>query len=518
MLHAFESTMLVRIKRLGAEIMSEPILKVEKVSKTFPGVKALDSIDFDLLPGEVHVLLGENGAGKSTLIKLLSGVYPKDSGHFYIDGKEVVIDTIQEAQSLGITTIYQERNLIPNLTIAQNIFLGREPKDRRLLGVSVDRKAMETRSLEILSSVGLDLSPRTPVSQLSVPQKQMVEIAKALSLEARIIIFDEPTATLEDKETQALFRIIRLMQERGIGIIYISHRLGEIRQIGDRVTVLRDGRLMGTVQAGKTHVDELIRMMVGRELGEQVSRTDHPLGTIALELESVCLQDVLQDINLHVREGEIVGMAGLVGSGRTELAQAIFGVHPPTAGRIKVFGREEKISSPIRASELGFAFLTEDRKELGLFQKLSVRENIIHAAMRRLFPRGFINRDKERRVAREYVDKLRIKTHGLGRAVQYLSGGNQQKVVLAKWMATEPRIFILDEPTRGIDVGAKKEIYRLIDELAAQGCPILMISSELTEVLGMSDRIYVMHEGRISAEYSRQDATQEKILQSAMGR
>ncbi|MFZ2635227.1 MAG: sugar ABC transporter ATP-binding protein [Rectinemataceae bacterium] len=498
--------------------MNEPILKIEKVTKSFPGVVALNGIDFDLFPGEVHVLIGENGAGKSTLIKLLSGVYPKNSGRFLIDGKEVALHSVHEAQSLGITTIYQEMNLIPNLTIAQNIFLGREPKDPKFLKLAVDRKAMEKKSGEILATVGLDISPTTPVSMLSIPQQQMVEIAKALSLNARIVIFDEPTATLEDKETQALFRIIRMLQGQGIGIIYISHRLEEIKQIGNRVTVLRDGQLIGTVGVNDTGIEELIRMMVGRELGEQFPRNYHEVGEVALELEGITQPGVLQDISLKVHRGEIVGMAGLVGSGRTETAQAIFGVQPPRTGRIKIFGKEEKISSPIKASEFGLAFVTEDRKELGLFQKLPVKENIIHAAMRNLFPKGIINLRKEQRVAQDYARKLQIKTHGLNRAVKFLSGGNQQKVVMAKWMATEPQIFILDEPTRGIDVGAKKEIYKLMDSLVAQGCSILMISSELPEILGMSDRIYVMHEGRIAAEYSRQDATQEKILQSAMGR
>ncbi len=497
--------------------MSEPILRMEKVTKEFPGVVALDGIDFELLPGEVHVLLGENGAGKSTLIKLLSGVYPKDAGRFLMEGVEVDIDSVQAAQRLGITTIYQEMNLIPELTIAQNIFLGREPRERGWLRVAVDRRTMEEKSRGILASVGLDLPPQTTVARLSVPQQQMVEIAKALSLDARIVIFDEPTATLADRETQALFRIIRLLKERGIGIIYISHRLEEIRQIGDRVTVLRDGRYIGTVDAARTSTDELIRMMVGRELGDQFPRNHQPPGEVALELEGITLRGVLRDVNLKLHRGEIVGLAGLVGSGRTELAQVIFGIQPPDTGRIRVFGREESIRSPGKASDLGLAFLTEDRKQLGLFQKLSVRENVIHAAMRRLFPHGLINREKERRVAQEYVAKLQIKTPGLNRLVQYLSGGNQQKVVLAKWLATQARIFILDEPTRGIDVGAKKEIHRLMDEIAAQGCPILMISSELTEILGMSDRIYVMHEGRIATEYSRQEATQEKILQSAMG-
>lgn len=498
--------------------MIEPILKVEKVVKVFPGVKALDQVNFELLPGEVHVILGENGAGKSTLIKLLSGVYPNDSGIFYINGKEVKINSVHESQKNGITTIFQEMNLVPQLTVAQNIFLGREIKFKGIFGFVVNRKEIYKKSVELLSSLGLDINLDKPVSDLSVPQQQMIEVAKALSIDAKIVIFDEPTATLAKKETKALFRIIKLLKNRGIGIIYISHRLEEIWEIGDRITVLRDGCNIDTVKTQETNINELIRMMVGRELKDRFPRNYQERENIALELRSVSRGSILQNINLKLHKGEIVGLSGLVGSGRTELAQIIFGIDKPDSGEIRIYNRSEIINSPIKATRMGLAFLTEDRKQLGLFQKLSVKENIIHAAMQQLFPNGIVNSQRERSTAQEYVDKLQIKTPTLDRLVKYLSGGNQQKVVLAKWLATQARIFILDEPTRGIDVGAKQEIHRLMDEIVKQGCPIIMISSELPEILGMCDRVYVMHEGKIAAEYSRKEATQEKILQSAIGR
>lgn len=498
--------------------MGQVLLKAEKICKSFPGVKALDNVDFELLSGEVHVISGENGAGKSTFIKLLSGVFPKDSGVFYILGKETDIHSVQHSQSLGITTIYQEMNLIPELTVAQNIFLGREIKKKGVMGLIIDNEAIEKKSRELLDSLHMDIPCDRKVSTLSVPQQQLVEVAKALSLDAKIIIFDEPTATLAEKETKALFEIIHKLKERGLGIIYISHRLEEIWKIGDRITVLRDGAYVGTVGIKDITIDELIRMMVGREIGEQFPRVLQKQGELVLELDKVSKKGVLNDISLKLHRGEIVGIAGLVGSGRTELAQLIFGITPPDTGKVRLFGKDVSISSPIKASRMGFAFLTEDRKQLGLFQGLSIRENIIHAVMNKLFPHGIINLEKEKNLSLEYVKKLSIKTPSISRLVKFLSGGNQQKVVLAKWLATQAKIFILDEPTRGIDVGAKKEIHYLMDEIVRTGCPIIMISSELPEILGMSDRIYVMHEGSIAAEYSREEANQEKILHSAMGR
>jgi ribose transport system ATP-binding protein len=496
--------------------MAEPILTAEKICKAFPGVQALQDVDFQLLPGEVHVLLGENGAGKSTLIKLLSGVYPKDSGRFILNGRDVEINSVHESQRLGISTIYQEMNLIPELTVAQNIYLGREPRRKGILRFLVDSTKMAQQSGELLSSLSLDIPPEYSISNLSVPQQQMVEVAKALSLDAKVIIFDEPTATLAERETKALFQIIKVLKQRGLGIIYISHRLGEVWEIGDRVTVLRDGQHIDTVLVEQTTINDLIKMMVGRELKDQFPRQFVQQGETVLELRNITRGKELRNISMSLHRGEIVGLAGLVGSGRTELAQVIFGVDQPDAGEIWIGGEKVTIDSPVTATKKGLAFVTEDRKQLGLFQGLSVRENVIHAAMRTLFPSGIIKPEVERSAVDEYVDKLQIKTPSISRLVKYLSGGNQQKVVLAKWLVSQAKIFILDEPTRGIDVGAKQEIHKLMDEIVQQGFPILMISSELSEILGMSDRIYVMREGEIAAEYSREEATQEKLLHSAM--
>jgi ribose transport system ATP-binding protein len=495
--------------------MAEPLLRMEGVFKSFPGVSALSNVDFDLYPGEVHVLIGENGAGKSTLIKLLAGVYPTDKGRIFLDGQEIFIGSVRAAQELGVATIYQEMNLIAELTVAQNVLLGREP--RMGGGLFVDAKAARSRSAEVLASLGQHIDPDAQVKTLSIPQQQMVEVAKALSMAARIVIFDEPTDTLAEKETEALFRMIRLLKTKGMAIIYISHRLEEIQEIGDRVTVLRDGYLIGTRAVAEVTTDELIRMMVGREITDQFPRRRQTRGDVALELRNVSLQGTLHDVSLAVHGGEIVGLSGLVGSGRTALARVIFGIDRPDSGEIRIFGKPVRIGSPLAASRLGLAFVTEDRKALGLFQVLPVSDNIILAAIRRLFPRVWIHAASERAVAQDYVNRLRIQTPSLSQLVQNLSGGNQQKVVLAKWLATQARIFILDEPTRGIDVGAKLEIHRLMDELVAQGTPIVMISSEMPEILGMSDRIYIMRDGRIAGEFAHHEASQERILKCAVG-
>jgi len=495
--------------------MAEPLLRMEGVSKSFPGVMALSKVDFDLFPGEVHVLIGENGAGKSTLIKLLSGVYRSDEGRFVLDGRQISIASVRAAQELGVATIYQEMNLIPELTVAQNILLGREP--RRAGGLLVDADAARRKSAELLGSLGQHIDPDAHVKELSVPQQQMVEVAKALSMAARIVVFDEPTGTLAEKETAALFQTIRLLKAKGMGIIYISHRLEEIKEIGDRVTVLRDGRHIRTLSVAEAGIDELIRLMVGRELKDQFPRHRQARGEVGLELRHVSLKGVLHDVSLRVHRGEIVGLSGLIGSGRTALARVIFGIDRPDSGEIRVFGRPVRVDSPLAASKLGLAFLTEDRKALGLFQIRPVSDNIILAAIRRLFPRFWIDAGRERAVAKDFVSRLRIQTPSLSQLVQFLSGGNQQKVVLAKWLATQAKIFILDEPTRGIDVGAKAEIHRLMDELVAQGTPIVMISSEMPEILGMSDRIYVLTGGRVGGEFSYQEASQERILKCAVG-
>ncbi|OGB91297.1 MAG: D-xylose ABC transporter ATP-binding protein, partial [candidate division NC10 bacterium RBG_16_65_8] len=395
------------------------------------------------------------------------------------------------------------------------ILLGREP--RKGGGLFLDAEAARTQSRALLESLGQYIDPDAQIKNLSVPQQQMVEVAKALSMEARIVIFDEPTDTLAEKETEALFRMIRLLKAKGMGIIYISHRLEEIGEIGDRVTILRDGHLIATLPVAQARLDELIRMMVGREITDQFPRHRQPRGNVALEVRHLSLRGILHDVSLTVHEGEIVGLSGLVGSGRTALARVLFVIDRPDAGDIRLFGQPVTIDSPLAASKLGLAFLTEDRKALGLFQILPVSDNIILAAINRLFPRGWIAAARERAVAAEYVSRLRIQTPGLGQLVQFLSGGNQQKVVLAKWLATQAKLFLLDEPTRGIDVGAKLELHRLMDGLVAQGTPIVMISSEMPEILGMSDRIYVMREGRIAGEFAHHEASQERILKCAVG-
>ena len=444
--------------------MAEPLLRVEGVSKSFPGVTALHQVDFDLYAGEVHVLIGENGAGKSTLIKLLSGVYPKDEGRFLLDGQDVSIASVRAAQELGVATIYQEMNLIPELTVAQNILLGREP--RRCGRLLVDAEAARRRSAKLLASLGQHLDPDAQVKTLSVPQQQMVEVAKALSMEARIVIFDEPTGTLAEKETAALFATIRLLKQQGMGIIYISHRLEEIREIGDRVTVLRDGHLIGTRAVAEVTVDDLIQMMVGRELKDQFPRHRRPPGEVALEIRNLSLQGALHDVSLTVHRGEIVGLSGLVGSGRTALARVIFGIDRPDAGEIRVFGTAVPVDSPLTATKLGLAFLTEDRKALGLFPDSARlgRTSSWSATSRLLSALGVIDAARERapRKAPSRDFGSRPPVGGPGRRAGTLSGGNQQKVVLAKWLATRAGLLILDEPTRGIDVGAKAEIYGLM--------------------------------------------------------
>jgi ribose transport system ATP-binding protein len=489
------------------------LLEMKNITKIFPGVVALDRVNFNLLPGEVHVLVGENGAGKSTLIKCISGAHQPDGGEIYLEGEQVSITSSKRAQQLGIATIYQEFNLIPELTLAQNIFLGREPK--KLNNFLIDWKRLYKKAEELIQSLGIELDPRLLVSKVSVSQQQMIEIAKALSLNAKIILFDEPTSALTAKDIENLFNIIRKLKEKGIGIIYISHRLDEIKEIGDRVTVFRDGQYIDTFNANELAMNKLIYAMVGREIKEQFPRTYNKPGKEMLRVEGLSKNGVFEDISFKVRSGEIVGFSGLVGSGRTEVMNAIFGADKFDSGKVFIEGREVK-TTPRKCVSLGLGFIPEDRKNTGLCLKLKVKENIVHAAMSIIFKNSIVNTRKETEYASKYVEELSIKTPGLNQQVKYLSGGNQQKVVLAKWLLTKAKIFIFDEPTRGIDVGAKSEFHKLMDALVAEGAAVIMVSSEMPEILGMSDRIYVMHEGRITAELSREEATQEKILSYAM--
>jgi len=498
---------------VAAEV--RPVLEMQSISKSYPGVTALSAVDFSVLPGEVHALVGENGAGKSTLMKILAGADTKDAGRIAIDGAEVHISSPQEAMSLGVSIIYQEFNLVPYMNAAENIFLGREPASS-VPGV-IDFRKMYADAEAIISELGVALDVRAPINTLSVAQQQMVEIAKATSRKSRIIAMDEPSATLTDHELENLFALMRRLKAEGVSIIYISHRLEEIFEIADRVTVLRDGELVETKNVSDTDRDDIIRMMVGRELKESIPKVAADHGDVALEVKVLTRAGALRNVSFAVKRGEILGLAGLVGAGRTEVARVIFGADPIDSGEIRVGGKSVNIKSPRHAISLGIGLVTEDRKALGLVLGMAVRENISLANLGVLSRLGFVSRRREREVARKYVEDILIKTPSVEQAVQNLSGGNQQKVVLAKWLFTESSVLIFDEPTRGIDVGAKTEIYQLMNRLAANGVAIIMISSELPEVLGMSDRILVMHEGEIAGELSRDEATQERIMQLATG-
>ncbi|QYJ17165.1 Galactose/methyl galactoside import ATP-binding protein MglA [Rubrobacter xylanophilus DSM 9941] len=485
-----------------------PLLEMRGITKRFPGVIALDGVNFELLPGEVHVLLGENGAGKSTLIKILSGAYRPDGGEILMDGRPVQIHSAGEARRLGISTIYQEFNLVPQLSVAENIYLGRQP---RRFGV-VDRGRMEREARGLLERLRVRVDPRARVADLGVAQRQMVEIAKALGLRARVLVMDEPTAVLSGRETGQLFRIVRRLKEEGVGVIFISHHLEEVAEIGDRITVLRDGRLVGRVPAD-TGRDELVRMMVGRSIDEQFPRRRTEPGEVLLEVRGLTRRGVLEDVSLQVRSGEVVGVAGLVGAGRTELARAIFGVDPVDAGEVLVEGRPLEDFGPREARRRGMGFIAEDRQGQGIVPPLSVAENLVLASPERDLRAGMlVDWGHLLRRAGEVVESLRIRTPSLEQEIRYLSGGNQQKAVIGRWMLAGSRVLIMDEPTRGVDVGAKVEIYELMNRLTEAGAGILMISSEMPEVLGMSDRILVMSGGRITGELSPREATQERVM------
>jgi ribose transport system ATP-binding protein len=487
-----------------------PVLELRGIAKRFPGVIALDDVAFDLRAGEVHVLVGENGAGKSTLVKILSGIYQPDAGEILLDGKPITLPDPHAAQQLGISTVHQELNLVPHLDVGRNMYLGREPL--RGAGV-IDWPALYQGASAQLAALGMSFDPHTQVRSLGVALQQMTEIAKALVAKARVLILDEPTAAITMEETNQLFRIVAALRNQGAAIIFISHHLEDATRIGDRVTVLRDGKLVATLPMAGTTPRELIRLMVGRELTQQFPQRPHDPGPIALQVTGLSRQGVLSDISFEVRRGEIIGIAGLVGAGRTEVARAIFGIDRIDSGQIEIHGRAARIASPRDAIRNRLALLPEDRKQQGLVLPLSVADNIAMAAPDRLpSPPGLVPPVRRTRVADRFIQALRIRTPSSRQRVVNLSGGNQQKVVLAKWLLTEADIFFFDEPTRGIDVGAKVEVYRLMNELLARGAAIVMISSELPEVLGMSDRILVMREGRIVAELDGPTATQESVM------
>jgi len=490
-----------------------PVLEMRHIRKTFPGVVALDDVGFELRRGEVHILIGENGAGKSTLMKILSGAYQKSAGEIYLDGAEVEIKNPKHAQTLGVGIIYQEFNLIPHLSVGENIFLGREPE--RLRGV-IDQRAIFQEASRVLGSLGVKLDPHRLVKELKVADQQMVEVAKALSLDARILIMDEPTAALTEHEIKELFTTIRRLKETGVAIVYISHRMEELFEIGDRVTVLRDGRSVGTYDVRGMSKSELIRLMVNRELTELFPKERATKGAEVLRVEGLSTKGGLKNISFSLHKGEVLGFAGLLGAGRTELARAIFGLDKITSGTIYINGAPQRINSPRTAINSGIGFLTEDRKSQGLVLPLSVKENLCLASVDKFSSWGLMDTGEEQRAAGRYVKDLRIRTPGLDQKVVFLSGGNQQKVVLSKWLCCQSEVFIFDEPTRGVDVGAKAEIYQLMNRLTANGVAIIMISSEMLEVLGMSDRIMVMRGGEITGEFSAAEATQERILQCAL--
>ncbi|MBR0688253.1 sugar ABC transporter ATP-binding protein [Bradyrhizobium manausense] len=492
-----------------------PLLAVRAIEKSFPGVRALSGVSFDAARGEVHALLGENGAGKSTLIKIVSGVFPPDRGEVLVNGKQVDLARPDDARRAGIATIYQELLLFPELTVAENIFMGHAP--RAGLG-RIDWRAMHEKTNALLASLEIhDLQADRVVGSLSVGNRQRVEILRALSQDARILIMDEPTAALTEYDVTRLFDIVRRLKARGVAVIYISHRLDEIFAIADRVTVLRDGTHVATKRVIDTDAAELVQLMVGRRIESLFPKMTVPIGQPVLEVKDLERRPLTKNVSFTVRAGEIVGLSGLVGSGRSELAQTIFGVTPADNGEIRISGRQVNIRSPAQARSLGIAYVPEDRGTQGLVRPMTVRENFSLAALGKVAFGGFIDRGAERKLAGDGIKRFAVKTGSLEQIVGKLSGGNQQKIVLGKWLANEPKLLILDEPTRGIDVGAKAEIHRLMGELAAQGLAILMISSELPEVLGMSDRVLVMREGRIVAEFSREEATQQSIGAAMMG-
>ena len=499
---------------MNAMTQVSPLLEMRGICKTFPGVRALDDVSFDIYPGEVHMLLGENGAGKSSLMKVLCGVYVADAGEFHHQGQRVEVSGPADTMRLGIAVIFQEFSLVPYLDIAQNIFLGREPRGR--VPGSVDHAKMHAEARRLLDTLGMDISTHTPVHRLGVAQQQMIEIAKALSQNARILVLDEPTAALSERETEKLFGVIARLKADGVSMIYISHRMAEVFALGDRITVMRDGRKVGSYMPGDATPDELVARMVGRKVDMGYTRTrGGPVGEVALDMQGVSADNGIDDITLQVRAGEIVGLAGLVGSGRSEVARAVFGADPVRAGEIRIFGKSMR-GGPDKARALGAALIPESRKTEGLALIRSVRDNLLLAGLRRAFPAHWYRSGKAAELSTREIGRLRIATPSGDQLAQFLSGGNQQKIVIGKWLVAESRLFIFDEPTRGIDVGAKAEIFALIDGLVKQGAAVLLISSELPEIINVCDRTYVMRGGRVAGELAHDAMTEESILQLGM--
>ena len=492
--------------------MSE-ILRLNHITKQYPGVLALNDVSVSFKKGEVHALLGENGAGKSTLIKVLSGAIVPNSGTIEMDGASYESLKPQQSQKMGIGVIYQEFTLVPTLSVAENIFLGKEYRN----GIFLDKQSKRKQALEILKELDIEIDPKTPVKQLSVAYQQIVEISKALANDVRVLVMDEPTAPLTTSEVKSLFKMVRKLVDKGVTIIFISHRMEELFQIADRVTILRDGTFVKTVEIANTDKAELISLMVGRSIEEQYPARVSNIGDTILEVDHLYARDFIKDVSFKVRAGEIVGLAGLIGAGRTELVRAIYGADPIQSGDIRLNGKVVHLKSPASSITQGVALVPENRKEQGIVLKMTIAENLVMSTTKKLSKGIFLKKGSCRKLVSDYIEKLKIKTPSPQQKVVNLSGGNQQQVVIGKFLAADPMVYIFDEPTRGIDVGAKHEIYQLMNQLVGQGKAIIMISSELPEILGMSDRILVMHEGKLAGEIARSEATQERIMEYASG-
>ncbi len=495
------------------EHMKHYLLEMEHITKEFPGVRALDDVSFQLLEGEVHALMGENGAGKSTLMKILSGLYTADLGSISIDGKKVEITSPAKAIEYGIGMVHQEMSNVPYMTVAENIYLGREPKR----GGLVDYQTLNNNAEKYLQMLEFSFKASTKMMQLSVSNQQIVEIAKALSQNARIIVFDEPTSSLTEDEVERLFNIIGDLKKKGVGIIYISHKMDEIFRISDRITVLRDGQYIDTRPAAEYTEDSLIEQMVGRTLDSIFPKYEAEISDVVLEVKDLTVDRLFENVSFNLRKGEILGFAGLIGTGRTEVMETIFGLHKSTKGSVYLNGDEVKITHPEQAMKKGIVYISEDRKKNGINPTGSVAQNMTISSLNRISSKGILNLPNESKCVEEYIKLLSIKTPSQKQKIRNLSGGNQQKVIIARGMLTQPSVFILDEPTRGVDVGAKAEIHALISQLAQNGMAVILISSEMDEVMGMSDRIIVMHEGHVEGELQRNEFEQERILNLASG-
>ena len=489
-------------------------IEMRGIDKSFGGNAVLKNAGFLLDDGEVHALMGENGAGKSTLMKILTGVYTKDAGQVIVDGKEVCYNNPQEAEKAGIVFIHQELNVLFDLTVEENMFFGKEIK--KVFGIC-DRKAMRKRVQEILDMLGVDIDPTQRMDELSIGQQQMIEIAKALMVDAKVLIMDEPTAALTQSETEVLFKVVNSLRQKGVSIVYISHRMEEIFELCDRITILRDGTYIDTKRIADIDMNDIVKMMIGREIGERYPVRNSKIGDVAFEVKNLNCPGAFENVSFEVRAGEVLGVSGLMGAGRTEIMQAIFGNMPNVTGQLFLDGKEIKNKNPQQAIQNGIGFITEDRKVEGLMLEESIMKNISLANLGRISNGGVINKRKEQELVNKGIEELRIRCFGPQHECNNLSGGNQQKVIFAKWIYTNPKVLILDEPTRGVDIGAKKEIYNIINELAAKGVAIIMVSSELPEVLGMSDRVMVVREGEVRGILNKEEANQESIMTLATG-